>query len=227
MAITPAPETSSNIDTIVSLFNPFPFTKDVIQNIQARREMMSHELIFDLLLEQACIAAPHSLFPPSTPDILQALIAAIALCPWDFLKKSALYFYLLSFMSPEVAQRSTALPPHFTALAYACFLLDHGDMPSLRRAVALLGDARIVQDLAPKVLQTLSLADEPSLVRTYVRTAQPVLQAFEDAAIYVRALLDKSLADAWVFQRGFPEASPVRNKLVRVILDACLMRTSA
>ncbi|GJJ15041.1 hypothetical protein Clacol_009316 [Clathrus columnatus] len=221
MAITPAPDNSHS--SILSLFDPFPFTNEVIESIQARRTVMANELIFDLLLEQACIASPHSLFPPSTPDILQTLISAITLCPWDFLKKSALYFYLLSFMSPEIAQRNTSLPPHFVALARACFLLDLGDLPSLQRAVALLGDARIVQDLAPKILQTLELANEPRLVRTYVRTAQPVLQAFEDAAIYVRALLDQSLAEAWIFQRGFPEGSPVRNGLVRVILDACLM----
>ncbi|KIJ36997.1 hypothetical protein M422DRAFT_178601, partial [Sphaerobolus stellatus SS14] len=229
MAVTPAPDdndASPPYATLLPLFTPFPFTQDVCNNFIARREEMSNELIMDLLLEQAGIVSPTSLFPPDSEEGLEHLLAAIHDCPWDILKKSALHFYLLCFVNVDIAQQATGLPPHFASLAHACFLLDAGDVLSLGKAVAFLSDARIVQDLAPKILQTLEIAKEPRLIRTYVRTAQPVLQAFEEAAIYVRALLDQSLSEAWSFQRGFAEGSSVRNQLIRVILDACLMRES-
>lgn len=223
MAVTPAPVEDA-FSPLLPLFTPFPFTPEVCEVILARRAFMSNELIIDLLLEQAAVPSPPSLYPPDSEDALEQLLSAINESPWDTIKRSALHYYLLSFVSTEVAQQTTRLPPHFAALAQSCFLLDAGDLPSLQRAVALLSDGRIVQDLAPKVLQTLELANEPSLVRTYVRTAQPVLQSFEEAAIYLRALLSQSLADAWTFQRGFAEGCLVRNQLMRVILDACFMR---
>ncbi|KAF8524362.1 nuclear pore complex assembly-domain-containing protein, partial [Hysterangium stoloniferum] len=203
--------------------DPFPFNSDIISNIIARRACLGGELVIDQLLEQASIPSPSYLFPPASLDDLKQLLSSIEDSPWDAQKKTGLCFYLLAYVDPELAQTATALPPHFSALAHACFLLDCGDVPSLQRAVALLADARIVQDLAPKILQILDLAGEPHLVRTYVRTAHPVLQAFEDAEIYIRALLSFSLSEAWTFQRGFVQGSNMRNQLVRVILDACLM----
>ncbi|KAF8491014.1 nuclear pore complex assembly-domain-containing protein [Gautieria morchelliformis] len=239
MQVTPAPDeqpllvdeqpTLAAAHLVAAHFVPFPFTPDVRNAILARRALMSDELVFDLLLEQASIAAPHALFPPDSPDALTALLDAIAQCPWDALKKSSLLFYLLSHVSPRVAAEHAALwalPDQFVHLAHACFLLDAGAPPDLAHAVALLADARIVQDLSSKILHTLALAPQPAaarLVRTYVRTAQPVLDEYDDLAIYLRALLQSSLAAAWSFQRTFAESTPLRNQLFRTVLDACLI----
>jgi len=227
MAVTPAPDDDDApppYAPLLPLFTPFPFTHDVCDNIQSRRAHMFGELIFDLLLLQAGVTSPATLYPPDSGEALEQLLDAIQQCPWDTLKKSALHFYLLCFVDVNTAHQATSLPPHFASLAQACYFLDSGDIPSLEKAVALLSDGRIVQDLAPKILQTLEASKEPRLVRTYVRTAQPVLNAFEEASVYVRALLDQSLTEAWSFQRGFAEESTVRNQLMRVILDCCLMR---
>lgn len=229
--VTPAPDEDAHL-ALVTHFNPFPFTHDARNAIFARRSLMSDELIFDLLLEQASIASPQSLFPPDSPETLLDLLTAIAKCPWDSLKKSCLLFYLLSYVSPDVAAEHAAnwaLPAQFVHLAHACFLLDMGTPDDLAHAVSLLSDARIVQDMSSKILYTLSLASQPAssrLVRTYVRTAQPVLETYDDLAIYLRALLESSLADAWAFQRTFSETTPLRNQLFRTILDGCLVRMS-
>ena len=217
---------------LAAKFNPFPFTHDARNAIFTRRSVMSDELVFDLLLEQASIASPQSMFPPDSPDTLLDLLDAIAKCPWDALKKSCLFFYLLSYVSSDVAAEYGeiwALPAQFVHLAHACFLLDSGTPDDLARAVALLSDARIVQDLSSKIMHTLSLAPEPAssrLVRTYVRSVSPVLEAYEDLAIYLTALLEYSLADAWTFQRSFSETTPLRNQLFRTVLDRCLIRKS-
>lgn len=225
--VTPSPEAQAH-HAFAAQFSPFPFTHDQRTTIFARRSFMSDELIFDLLLEQASIASPKALYPPDSPDSLLQLLEAIADCPWDAIKKSCLHFYLLCHVSPGAAAkhaRACALPPQFVHLAHACFLLDLGSPDDLARAVHLLSDARIVQDLSSKVLQTLSLAPQPArLLRTYVRTAQPVLEAYDDLAIYLRALMESSLADAWTFQRTFSETTPMRNQLIRTILDCCLIR---
>lgn len=227
--VTPTPDEQVRRE-IVNLFTPFPFTHETRDAIFARRVAMSDELVFDLLLEQASIASPQSLYPPDSVESLLDLLDAIADCPWDTLKKSCLQFYLLSHVSSDsAAEHATAcaLPPQFVHLAQACFLLDAGSPEDLGHAVALLSDARIVQDLSSKILQTLSLAPQPvssRLVRTYVRTAQPVLEDFEDLAIYLRALIEYSLADAWSFQRTFSETAPIRNHLIRTVLDNCLIR---
>ena len=230
--VTPSPDEQFHL-TLTNQFKPFPFTHDARNIIFARRSLMSDELVFDLLLEQASIASPQSLFPPASPETLLDLLTAIAKCPWDSLKKSCLLFYLLSYVSPEIAAehaKNWALPAQFVHLAHACFLLDSGNPDDLAHAVSLLSDARIVQDLSSKILHTLSLAPQPMssrLVRTYIRTAQPVLEVYDDLAIYLRALLECSLADAWTFQRSFSETTPLRNQLFRTILDGCLIRKSS
>ncbi|KAF8587202.1 hypothetical protein K439DRAFT_1407858 [Ramaria rubella] len=228
MELTPAPDKQLHL-ALAAEFNPFPFTHDARNIILARRAAMSNELIFDLLLEQASIASPQSLFPPESPEALLYLLEAISNCHWDSLKKSCLYFYLLSHVSSDVAARyatTCAVPPQFIHLAHACFFLDCDSPEGPARAVALLSDARIVQDLSSKIIHTLSLAPQPMssrLIRTYVRTAQPVLEAFEDLSIYLLALLEYSLADAWTFQRTFSETTPLRNRLFRTLLDGCLI----
>ena len=229
--VTPAPESQAHL-LLAAQFQPFPFTHDACNALLARRSLMADELLFDHLLEKAAIASPQSLFPPNSPDSLIDLLDAIAKCSWDSLKKSCLYFYLLSYVSSDTAAEyatTWALPPQFVHLAHACFFLDSGTPAHLAHAVTLLSDTRIIPDLSSKVLHTLSLAPQPEssrLVRAYVRAVQPVLEDYDDLAIYVRALLECSLADAWTFQRTFSETTPLRNQLFRTILDACLIRKS-
>ena len=96
-----------------------------------------------------------------------------------------------------------------------------------QRAVSLLSDARINREHTPKIFEALSLSDDPhSLIRTYIRTAKPVLTQPDDIDAYTIALAESSLMEAWTYQRSFSEVSKTRERLVKKILDWCLSRES-
>jgi Nuclear pore complex assembly len=92
----------------------------------------------------------------------------------------------------------------------------------------MLADLRITPDYPSKVLQALSLTDNPHpLIVKYVRTAKPMLTEPDDVDLYTLALAEScpSLLEAWQFQRTFPENDDTRSRLITKILDWCLSRT--
>jgi hypothetical protein len=89
----------------------------------------------------------------------------------------------------------------------------------------MLSDLRLKQEYPSKVLQALSLAENPSpLIVKYVRTAKPQLSQPDDIDIYTLALAEMNFFEAWLFQRSFPESSPTRPRLLTKILDWSLSR---
>ena len=75
------------------------------------------------------------------------------------------------------------------------------------------------------MIQAISLSDDASpLILKYVRTAKPQLTEPIDIDIYLVALAESSLLEAWQFQRSFPEASEIRQRLLHKILELCLAR---
>lgn len=91
--------------------------------------------------------------------------------------------------------------------------------------MAILSDARLNRDYVSKTLEALALsADAASLVLKYVRTVKPPLLDPADIDIYVTALAESSLWDAWRYQRTVPEDSEARSRVVEVILHWCLSR---
>jgi hypothetical protein len=100
----------------------------VVQQLRRRRALLSNALLFDGLLAQAGVRAP---FPPADGAELRALLAAVAACGWDDLKKDSLVVYLLAF-APDPAPRAAfirarCIPPHFIMLADAYWELDTGE----------------------------------------------------------------------------------------------------
>ena len=84
---------------------------------------------------------------------------------------------------------------------------------------------RLKRDYPSKVIQAISLSDDASpLILKYVRTAKPQLTEPVDIDIYLVALAESSLLEAWQFQRSFPEASEIRQRLLHKILELCLAR---
>jgi hypothetical protein len=89
----------------------------------------------------------------------------------------------------------------------------------------MLSDPRLNADHPSKVLEVLSLAENSMpLILKYIRTAKPALLQPEDVDIYVIALAESSLMEAWQFQRSFPESSIARTRLLTKIMDWCLSR---
>jgi hypothetical protein len=90
----------------------------------------------------------------------------------------------------------------------------------------MLSDHRLDADHPSKVLEVLSLAEKNSmpLILNYIRTAKPALLRPEDVDIYVIALAESSLMEAWQFQRSFPEGSIARTRFLTKIIDWCLSR---
>ena len=91
--------------------------------------------------------------------------------------------------------------------------------------MSLLTDPRLNRDYPSKVLQALIHSEDPHyLVRTYIRTAKPLLTEPDDIDAYTIALAESSLMEAWLYQRSFSEASDTRKRLIDKILDWCLTR---
>ena len=94
-----------------------------------------------------------------------------------------------------------------------------------QRAVSILSDARLNRDYTTKVMQALSLAEDPHfLIRSYIRTVKPLLTEPDDIDMYTIALAESNLLEAWSYQRTYSEGDETRKRLICKILDWCLTR---
>ncbi|RDX45813.1 hypothetical protein OH76DRAFT_1407591 [Lentinus brumalis] len=202
----------------------FPWRAPRPQEIEERRADMSDLLIYDILLSSGGIRQPHTLYPPTDRHALERLLDAIAHSTYDALKKDCLVYFLLKWHQDgreDDFKLKRCIPPQFAMLADAYWHLDSGI--NIARAVSLLSDARLNRDYTSKVLQALSHTKDPHyLIRTFVRTAKPLLTEPDDIDAYAIALSESSLMEAWLYQRSFSEASDTRKRLIEKILDWCL-----
>ncbi|KAI0323778.1 hypothetical protein GY45DRAFT_530748 [Cubamyces sp. BRFM 1775] len=192
-----------------------------LHDIHVRRAHMSNMLFFDILISSGGIRHSDTLFPPTDPESLQKLVQAVRQSTYDVLKQDSLIYYLLKWHQDgreDEFREKRHIPPQFAALSDAYWHLDSGI--NVARAVSLLSDARLNRDYPSKTLQALSLAEDAStLIRTYVRTANPLLTEPDDIDAYAIALAGSSLLEAWAYQRSFSETDGTRRRLIRKILD--------
>ncbi|KAF8637860.1 hypothetical protein AX17_002486 [Amanita inopinata Kibby_2008] len=215
---------SLQAQTFISYFDVasnFAWRESRTEQIEQRRALVGDALIYDLLLSAGGIKQPDALYPPTDVSALKRLLDDIEASQYDALKKECLVYYLLKWHldgREDRFQLDRCIPPHFTALADAYWLLDTGF--NVPRAVSILSDARLNQDLTSKVLQTISLApNSPALIVKYIRTAQPAVTEPSDLELYTIALAESSLCDAWEYQRTFNEISAIRSRLFKALLE--------
>ncbi|KAH9833296.1 nuclear pore complex assembly-domain-containing protein [Rhodofomes roseus] len=213
---------------LLALFETGPETfawRDPIpREMEEQRVRMSDTLIFDILLAEGGIRHASSLYPPTDAESLHRLLEAICNSTYDAVKQDSLIYFLLKWHKDGREMdfsESRCIQPQFVILADAYWHLDTGI--NVERAVSLLSDQRLNGDYISKIIQALSLSDNPhTCIRNYVHTVQPLLTEPRDMDAYAIALADSSLMDAWHYQRTFSERSPSRPRLVRKILDFCL-----
>ena len=112
----------------------------------------------------------------------------------------------------------TCYPTLYFGRLNLCYLVN-------QRAVSLLCDVRLNRDYTSKIIQAISLSDTPTrLLLQYLRTAKPMLTEPDDMDIYILALAEDSLTNAWQYQRTFPEKSETRTRLTRKVLEWCFSR---
>lgn len=75
------------------------------------------------------------------------------------------------------------------------------------------------------MIETLSLeSNSGSLIRKYVRTCKPSLRETGDLERYIVAVAEHSIADAWKYQRGFPDSFAPKKLLIHALLTWMLSR---
>ncbi|KIK39649.1 hypothetical protein CY34DRAFT_808052 [Suillus luteus UH-Slu-Lm8-n1] len=202
----------------------FPWSTSRSAEIESRRAQMTDVLIFDVLLIRGGIRQPDMLYPPTDLHSLRRLLEVINGSSYDSLKKDCLVYILLKWFQDgrEAAYaEEKCIPSQFVSLADAYWHLDTGI--HVEKAVSILSDARLNRDYASKIMQALSLSEDPSpLIVKYVRTAKPPLMEPDDIDMYALALANSSLWDAWQFQRTFPDSSDTRTRLLNKLLEWCL-----
>ncbi|KAG1745198.1 nuclear pore complex assembly-domain-containing protein [Suillus lakei] len=202
----------------------FPWTITRSAEIESRRAQMADVLIFDVLLIRGGIRQPDMLYPPTDLHALHRLLDVINGSSYDSLKKDCLVYILLKWFQDgreATYAEERCIPPQFVSLADAYWHLDTGI--HVEKAVSILSDARLNRDYASKIMQALSLSEDPSpLIVKYVRTAKPPLMEPDDIDMYALALANSSLWDAWQFQRTFPDSSDTRTRLLHKLLEWCL-----
>ncbi|KAF7316210.1 ELYS domain-containing protein [Mycena indigotica] len=200
----------------------FPFTDGCCEEIESRRDLLGELLLFDILLRSGNIRdLPGTLYPPRDIDTFHLLLEKITLSSYDRLKQDCLVYFLLKWYRDGREERfktERCIPPHFAALSDAYWNLDAG--VNVPQAVSTLADSRLNTDYASKILQAISLAENPMpLILKYVRTAKPLLIEPDDIDLYTLALAESNLSEAWRFQRTFNEQNPTRSRLVEKIID--------
>ncbi|KAH9919835.1 nuclear pore complex assembly-domain-containing protein [Fomitopsis serialis] len=202
----------------------FAWRDPIPREIEEQRVRMSDTLIFDILLAEGGIRHANSLYPPTDVDSLHRLLEAICNSTYDAIKQDSLIYFLLKWHQDGREMdfsESRCIQPQFVILADAYWHLDTGI--NVERAVSFLSDQRLSGDYISKIMQALSLSNNPhTYIRKYVRTVQPLLTEPRDMDTYAIALADSNIADAWRYQRSFSERSESRPRLVKRILDFCL-----
>jgi Nuclear pore complex assembly len=225
----------------------FPWRAPRPHEIETRRAQLSDLLIFDILLSSGGVRQPDTLWPPTDPASLRRLLDAIEGSTYDALKKDCLIYFLLKWHQDGKEERfreERCIPPQFAMLSDAYWHLDSGIQLEVRsmlsysilfaskymffsyqRAVSLLCDVRLNRDYTSKIIQAISLSDTPTrLLLQYLRTAKPMLTEPDDMDTYILALAEDSLANAWQYQRTFPDKSEIRTRLTRKVLEWCFSR---
>ncbi|EIM89095.1 uncharacterized protein STEHIDRAFT_53382, partial [Stereum hirsutum FP-91666 SS1] len=203
-----------------------------IETIATRRARMADRLLFDVVLHAGGLHDPADYFPPSNQDTLRELLKKIDGLKFDSLKRDCLVYSLLKWHRDgreKVFREERCIPPQFSALSDAYWHLDAG--VEVQKAVSILSDVRLNRDYTSKILQALSLDPSPyPLILRYVRTSKPLLTEPDDIERYTIALAESNIADAWNYQRTFPEETrgqdfpSMRSRLLRRIIWWCLER---
>lgn len=91
--------------------------------------------------------------------------------------------------------------------------------------MSILSDSRLNRDFASKILQAISQAPNPTpLILKYVRTAKPLLTEPNDIDIYMLALAETNIFDAWQFQRSFHEQDETRPRVLKKLWEWSVTR---
>ncbi|KAF5345891.1 hypothetical protein D9758_011455 [Tetrapyrgos nigripes] len=211
----------------------FPWRESRPAEIDQRRAMLGDLLLYDVLLQNGDIHEPDLIYPPRDVSGLHRLLEAIATSTYDDLKKDCLIYYLLKWhMDGRESrfQQERCIIPQFAKLADAYWCLDTG--LNVAYAISLLSDCRLNTDYASKIMQAIISAPStdpyPSyhpLIVKYIRTAKPLLTEPDDLDTYMISLATSSstLTDAWQFQRSFSEQDPTRTRLLKRLLQWCVM----
>ena len=137
----------------------FPWRAPRPRQIEERRAHMSDLLIFDILLSSGGIRQPHTLFPPSDTEALQALLDAIANSTYDKLKKDCLVYFLLKWHQDgreEDFKFKRCILPQFAALADAYWHLDSGINIAVSLPPSISPSYPAVAVVAPRVHAAVS-----------------------------------------------------------------------
>jgi hypothetical protein len=98
---------------------------------------------------------------------------------------------------------------------------------SPQKAVSILSDARLNREYVSKVIEVISLSDNPTpLIVKYVRTCKPLLTEPDDIDNYALSLAEMSFLEAWQYQRSFSENEETRPRVLRKLLNWTVSRKS-
>ncbi|KAF9653489.1 hypothetical protein BDM02DRAFT_1590206 [Thelephora ganbajun] len=204
----------------------FAWRDAIPHTIESRRSLLSDLLFFDTLLLSGGVREPATLYPPTGVSSLSTLLHAIENSNYDRLKKDSLVYFLLKWHQDGREVRfadERCISPQFCALCDAYWHLDTGW--NVERAVSILSDARLNRDYASKIIEVISLSDNPTpLIVKYVRTCKPLLTEPDDIDIYALSLAETSFLEAWQYQRSFSENDETRPRVLRKLLNWTLSR---
>ncbi|KAG8866974.1 hypothetical protein FRB97_003618, partial [Tulasnella sp. 331] len=208
----------------------FPWTPQKCRNLATRRaQLQNNRLFIDDIFRNAGITA-EDLYPPQTPNAFQLLLQAIHDSDFDSTKKNSLIYYLLRMWRDGrqiVWAQNKSLPIQYAMVMDGYWAMDEGDI-------------EIEKEFTSKALHAIHHGiplDEQDpgrqsrLVLRYVRSGKLVIDSLPDMQIYISALCENSLMDAWMYQRTFPEdaqnieithGSLVRSKILQMIFDWAL-----
>ncbi|KAG9033693.1 hypothetical protein FRB95_014482 [Tulasnella sp. JGI-2019a] len=217
----------------------FPWTADKCRSLISRRaQLQGGTLFIDDIFKNAGIEA-EELYPPQTPNAFQLLLQAIHDSSFDSTKKNSLIYYLLRMWKDgrQIAwAQNKSLPTQYAMVMDGYWAMDEGE---IEMALPFLTEPRvqIEKEFTSKALHAIQHSipidnNDPSrrsrLVLRYVRAGKLAPESHADLQIYVSALCENGLMDAWMYQRTFPEdaqdvettrASGTRAKILRLIFD--------
>ncbi|KAF8252837.1 hypothetical protein K440DRAFT_594435 [Wilcoxina mikolae CBS 423.85] len=190
--------------TVFPADNKNPYSRIIVDKIQANRALLDNELFFDnLLVSFAKLTDVSSHYPPRSIATLKALFNLITTSQHlDSLKKHTLIYYLLLDLPSRRAASDFAsrvhLPHNFIDLITALHCLD---TLSLSDALQHLTSPAITPPAPEKILKTLYKHGGASMVTTFMSCVQPELESPESVEIFFTAQMELSPEGAFLYAR--------------------------
>ncbi|KAF8423773.1 nuclear pore complex assembly-domain-containing protein [Tirmania nivea] len=207
----------------------FPYDKHKVARVVKNRALFGGQLFFDKLCMENLdrVENIQDTYPPKATSFLRHFFEKILQSNIDRLRQHSFVYYLLRDFHEDRARKyakKAMMPEHFCRLMDGMWFFDQllfeQALPCITHPAVHFPYPDLVLSVLLSVPSFNTTSPSPYLALTFVECTQPCLLSDASIAIYFRALLSVSPAQAFLYTRV--AQVHLRNQLLKMLVEHCL-----